>query len=1490
MDQKAAASLEAATPKDGVGNGTRTPLQEAAAGSQEKVVAALLEAGAQVEAVSSDDEGMRALHLACCTGGDRIVQQLLQAGADIHARDGTGWTALHVACKQGQAEVVQVLVAAGADIEAIALGGWQAIHRAALWGHSQVIHALLDGGADIEAKGVDDCRPIHYAAMRGHIKVLEALVERGCDLFARDGNGSTVLHCAAGGGQLQTVQWLVVKNIPHTILDGKNRTAEETAQIYGYHQVKWWLHKQSVVSPPIQHTQANVSMAEYERIGQISVKWAAEGKHTNISAHLPSRPWRLHYQDWRGWTPLHHAAYNNKRRAAEALVALGACRLALNHEGHTPADLAHSRGHLEVSNLLTPPLPTMTSNERVKLYEQLLQVIVRVEVINDGCKDGKGEAIRRLEAVQEVTRLVTMGAPLEPVRGHTVYPLHLAVSFNCTDIVPLLLSVGAPLTSTTEGLGILQQAWLSPDVTTNIAVSITRVIVHRLEYEKSLAYLEGTQATNVLRSFTDGIMHLLDDLRGKHPWLASWPLVQSGSKHATNRFSEDRPETSQPLGQQEVEDRSIKAEKTFEEKCTSDISTDAIDFSKHEDQLTRLLILACQLGATLTTSFLVRSGASTAGCCNTCGQTALHAALESGQLQTAVTLVRHLGANIFLHDFHGRLPLTMCSLEFGQTLQEDSVSNDYRVLDSLINRGPSAMEKEIYVHVVLLLAVLFKHAEACTHTAEKYSYMGTFPYTGIGIQCRVCRPTGACKPNEALQELDAKTNHQKKLKEGRNEDSGKSGGDNGGEAKINGRNEVNVGVVGGTHRGQSEEIILMTVGRKHKVRKEMSASLRNLQYIYCCGHKWKNVYVYLSLKLSQLVDEWRTGFITWLSNLVERTSRKNLKEDMEMKIKREGRVCSTTDFGDSIIGSNNSNLDIGSNKGHYVNSKEEIKTFMGDEQFFLLLDTVSEIESQEIEIQMNDGWNDFLNRIMLNGFLIACKNNLITLIHLILTIGEVEINTAIEKVSGSTALHIAAAYGYSGLCKFLVSLGASNKSLDHAGRTPAHLAFMFGHSDVGDILMTGLENDRDMAISCPRDLLDSFKECMKMNNLDVKLRIKPEHQNNANSLIVAHLTQLKNRCRGDIATAVKEFHINFTKGEAKEVKQIITYELKRIIQVIEKINPLFASSLNIIGKPEDNLCLYVPNGFEYNVMLKHITGFPGGGFCVSMDQLPEDIAQLKGYTTTLRVSTSSVELKSFTDSETFVNTFFEVLSASVTSFKPLDYRLSLVIPGIRKTKVGASISFAWQGSEFPLLFLDVHIVPVVNIPWPNELERPPMTPSTIDSVQITATGDGNWRYSFAAVENLIFRELSESKRGVLLACKLLTDSLKVECWATQDVKESFTFWDGHRFEILAPADFLLKSAFLREMEDVQDDSLWKTSYLMERIKSVFGRMCIMDNISDTSKSSNHTTTNHFDNTNVKSSKRHQYFHGKLKSYFGGHCEKATIGFSAPEILSFLDSW
>lgn len=74
-------------------------------------------------------------------------------------------------------------------------------------------------------------------------------------------------------------------------------------------------------------------------------------------------------------------------------------------------------------------------------------------------------------------KLLTAGAPLQITQDIHSEALVLAVSCNRPRIVTLLAAAGAPLTTISSGLSLLQVAWLTPDVTVRVKVLVTRVSV-----------------------------------------------------------------------------------------------------------------------------------------------------------------------------------------------------------------------------------------------------------------------------------------------------------------------------------------------------------------------------------------------------------------------------------------------------------------------------------------------------------------------------------------------------------------------------------------------------------------------------------------------------------------------------------------------------------------------------------------------------------------------------------------------------------------------------------------------------------------------------------------------------------------------------------------------------------------------------------------------------------------------------------------------------
>lgn len=173
-----------------------------------------------------------------------------------------------------------------------------------------------------------------------------------------------------------------------------------------------------------------------------------------------------------------------------------------------------------------------------------------------------------------------------------------------------------------------------------------QVIINRLEYEKSLVEsleedMNESQSTTTTTTTTshlllEGISYLLEELKGKKPWRATWPSLYSNNKKNSGECGSP-PDSKQNNSQSqmhhhtymEYENKLVNSarndcdtinnithptdhssrrtqdteEKEHEEEEHTDNSTILLHSAK--EHLTSLLVCACELGITLTASFLV---------------------------------------------------------------------------------------------------------------------------------------------------------------------------------------------------------------------------------------------------------------------------------------------------------------------------------------------------------------------------------------------------------------------------------------------------------------------------------------------------------------------------------------------------------------------------------------------------------------------------------------------------------------------------------------------------------------------------------------------------------------------------------------------------------------------------------------------------------------------------------------------------------------------
>ena len=178
--------------------GGKTALMHAVENGHHQCVEVLLQAGANVNIVDSNNE--TALLLAVGEGHDICVDKLIKAGADVNKRTSPLRTVLWDALIGDRAKCLGYLVKAGADVNLQNAFRWTPLMYAANKGLDECLRILVKEGADVNFQTKTDETALVLAASSGHHTCVQILLKAGADVNKTLRPGITALLSAVWEG------------------------------------------------------------------------------------------------------------------------------------------------------------------------------------------------------------------------------------------------------------------------------------------------------------------------------------------------------------------------------------------------------------------------------------------------------------------------------------------------------------------------------------------------------------------------------------------------------------------------------------------------------------------------------------------------------------------------------------------------------------------------------------------------------------------------------------------------------------------------------------------------------------------------------------------------------------------------------------------------------------------------------------------------------------------------------------------------------------------------------------------------------------------------------------------------------------------------------------------------------------------------------------------------------------------------------------------
>ncbi|CAL4069219.1 unnamed protein product, partial [Meganyctiphanes norvegica] len=467
---------------------------------------------------------------------------------------------------------------------------------------------------------------------------------------------------------------------------------------------------------------------------------------------------------------------------------------------------------------------------------------------------------------------------------------------------------------------------------------------------------------------------------------------------------------------------------------------------------------------------------------------------------------------------------------------------------------------------------------------------------------------------------------------------------------------------------------------------------------------------------------------------------------------------------------------------------------------------------------------------------IVAELGLIHTLHEVRSICEIDLNTIIECSSNSQMLHIAALHGHRHMVEYLLFCGVPPDTLSNGGLTASHLAAIKGYKKCSLYLqMFSKSESKSNNKMTAKDFQDELRKLMR----NVKLSLLSEEDEDTifsdydvtrTSRIHLEKKSIGMGIYSDILLQkyALENRVNFSLPENKKVKDAISNDISRLVKQIGCIDSRYEGRVVEAGSVSENIRLFLPDELDFNVELNNFSGLDGGNINILSREICKEKSRiyLKGESELEIYLHHKHNNEEMFSENNFIDYFYKATNSALKTFVFESPNISVIYPGIQKTRVGIALFLVWSEASQRVLLPSIDLVPTILANWPKDNDLNLLPKELQDMVadipiSIACYGSNHWRYCLSQIESKIISNLSEDKQSVILACKLLSGFLKTDWWYPDYYKNLYRVWNYIYLKVDSPVSYVIKTLFFKELSKHIDSDLWKKNHFFDRVISVF---------------------------------------------------------------------